>query len=54
MIIAQNGKVTLKVPVRSVDEKSNVVAKAAAVVGDSNVTDEVKVACEEVTGTQGK
>jgi hyperosmotically inducible protein len=43
-IITQGGKVTLKGPVRSEDEKSNVAAKAAAVVGDGNVTNQVTVA----------
>jgi osmotically-inducible protein OsmY len=43
-IIAQDGKVTLKGPVRSEDEKTNVASKAAAVAGDSNVTNELTVA----------
>jgi hyperosmotically inducible periplasmic protein len=43
-IIAQDGKVTLKGPVRSEDEKTNIASKAAAVAGDSNVTNELKVA----------
>ncbi len=43
-IIAQNGKVTLKGPVRSEEEKGNVAAKAAAVAGDNNVTNELTVA----------
>jgi hyperosmotically inducible protein len=42
-IITQGGKVTLKGPVRSEDEKSNVAAKAVAVVGDGNVTNQVTV-----------
>jgi hyperosmotically inducible periplasmic protein len=42
-VIAQDGKVTLKGPVRSDDEKSAVVAKAAQVVGPSNVSDEMTV-----------
>jgi hyperosmotically inducible periplasmic protein len=42
-VIAQDGKVTLKGPVRSDDEKSAVVAKAAQVVGPSNVNDEMTV-----------
>jgi hyperosmotically inducible periplasmic protein len=37
-IIAQDGKVTLRGPVRSENEKSDVEAKAAAVVGEKNVT----------------
>jgi hyperosmotically inducible periplasmic protein len=43
-IITQDGKVTLKGPVRSDDEKANVEAKAATVVGASNVTSEIQVA----------
>jgi hyperosmotically inducible periplasmic protein len=43
-IIAQGGKVTLKGPVRSDDEKANVEAKAAAVVGAANVTSQIEVA----------
>jgi osmotically-inducible protein OsmY len=42
-IIVQNGKVTLKGPVRSDDEKSSVAAKAAAVAGDNNITNELTV-----------
>ena len=42
-IIAQDGKVTLRGPVRSEDEKANIAAKAAAVAGDSNVTNELTV-----------
>jgi osmotically-inducible protein OsmY len=43
-IITQDGKVTLKGPVRSEDEKSNIGAKAAAVAGDGNVTNQIDVA----------
>lgn len=43
-IIAQDGKVTLKGPVRSEDEKASVEAKAAAVVGVTNVTSQIEVA----------
>jgi hyperosmotically inducible protein len=43
-IIAQDGKVALKGPVRSEDEKTNIASKAAAVAGDSNVTNELTVA----------
>jgi hyperosmotically inducible protein len=43
-IIAQNGAVTLKGPVRSADEKASVMGKAVAVVGDkSKVTDQISV-----------
>jgi hypothetical protein len=43
-IITEDGKVTLKGPVRSEKEKSDVEAKAAAVAGDGNVTSEIEVA----------
>ncbi len=42
-IIAQDGKVTLRGPVQSEDEKSNVEAKAAAVVGEGNLTSQIEV-----------
>lgn len=42
-IISQDGKVTLKGPVRSDDEKTNIEAKAAAVVGADNVTSQLEV-----------
>jgi hyperosmotically inducible protein len=43
-IIAQNGKVTLRGPVRSEDEKNNLQAKAVAVAGDGNVVNQLEVA----------
>jgi hyperosmotically inducible protein len=43
-IITQDGKVTLRGPVRSEDEKSNVEAKAVSVAGQDNVTDELEIA----------
>jgi hyperosmotically inducible protein len=43
-IITQNGKVTLKGPVRSDDEKSNIEAKAAAVAGAGNVENDLTIA----------
>jgi osmotically-inducible protein OsmY len=42
-VISQNGKVTLKGPVRSDDEKSAVLTKATQVAGQSNVNDEMTV-----------
>ncbi len=43
-IISQNGRVTLKGPVKSEDEKQSVIAKAVAVVGSADkVTDQVLV-----------
>jgi osmotically-inducible protein OsmY len=43
-IIAENGEVTLKGPVRSEDEKRAVEAKAAEVAGHRNVKSEISVA----------
>jgi hyperosmotically inducible periplasmic protein len=43
-IITQNGKVTLRGPVRSEEEKNNIQSKAAAVAGDENVINHLKVA----------
>ena len=43
-IITQNGKVTLRGPVRSEDERNNLQAKAVAVAGTENVTNELEIA----------
>jgi|ERR1700683_1898004 len=43
-IISQDGKVTLKGPVRSDDEKNSIVAKATEIAGDGNVTDQIEIA----------
>ena len=43
-IITQDGKVTLRGPVRSEDEKNNLQAKAAAIAGDANVINELEIA----------
>lgn len=43
-IITRDGKVTLRGPVRSEDEKSNLQAKAAEVAGQDNVTNQLEVA----------
>ena len=43
-IITQDGKVTLKGPVRSDDEKTSIEAKAASVAGADNVIDRLTVA----------
>jgi hyperosmotically inducible periplasmic protein len=43
-IIAQDGKVTLRGPVRSEDEKNNLQAKAVAVAGDGNVMNQLDIA----------
>jgi osmotically-inducible protein OsmY len=42
-IITQDGKVTLKGPVRTGDEKSFIEAKANAIAGDGNVTSQIEV-----------
>jgi hyperosmotically inducible periplasmic protein len=43
-IVTRDGKVTLKGPVRSEDEKKIVEAKAADVAGATNITNQVSVA----------
>ena len=43
-IISQDGKVTLRGPVRSEEEKNNIEAKAVAVAGQGNVTDQLEIA----------
>jgi hyperosmotically inducible protein len=43
-IVTQDGKVTLRGPVRSDDEKTNLEAKAVSVAGQDNVTDLLEVA----------
>jgi osmotically-inducible protein OsmY len=42
-IITQNGRVTLKGPVRSEDEKKTVEAKATEVAGENKVTSELDI-----------
>jgi hyperosmotically inducible protein len=43
-IITQEGKVTLKGPVRSEAEKNNIATKAVMVAGDTNVDNQLDVA----------
>jgi hyperosmotically inducible periplasmic protein len=43
-IITRDGKVTLKGPVRTEDEKTGIGAKAAAIAGADNVTNQLMVA----------
>jgi hyperosmotically inducible protein len=43
-IITQDGKVTLKGPVRNQDEKSRIEEKAAAIAGNDNVTSQLQIA----------
>jgi osmotically-inducible protein OsmY len=42
-VITQDGKVTLKGPVRTDEEKTAIEGKAAAIAGESNVTSELAV-----------
>lgn len=42
-IISQHGKVTLKGPVHTEDEKKSIEAKATAIAGDGNVTNQITV-----------
>lgn len=43
-IITQDGKVTLKGPVRSEEERASIESKAVAIAGANNVTDQLDVA----------
>ena len=43
-IITQDGKVTLKGPVRTADEKASIEEKAAAIAGTDNVTSQIEIA----------
>ena len=43
-IIAEDGKVTLKGPVRTEDEKNAIEAKTKAVAGDGNVINQIEIA----------
>ncbi len=45
-IIAANGKVTLKGPVRSEEESQNIQTKATQVAGDGNVINQLSVKAE--------
>lgn len=42
-IISQNGKVTLKGPVRTEEEKKSIEQMATSVAGDGNVTNEITI-----------
>jgi len=46
-VISQHGKVTLKGPVRSEEEKKTVEQKATDVAGAGNVTDEITIKPEK-------
>jgi hyperosmotically inducible periplasmic protein len=45
--ITQDGKVTLRGPVRSEEEKSNLEEKAVSVAGQDNVTDQLEVTASQ-------
>lgn len=42
-VISEHGKVTLKGPVHSAEERKNIEAKAIEVAGDGNVTNQISV-----------
>jgi len=42
-VIAQNGKITLKGPVRSAEEKDSIEKKATEVAGAGNVTNQISI-----------
>jgi len=48
-IISQNGKVTLKGPVRSEEEKKTIEQKATDIAGAGNVTNEITIKPEKKT-----
>jgi hyperosmotically inducible periplasmic protein len=50
-IIARDGKVALKGPVRSDHEKTGLLSKATAMAGEENVTDEMDVAPPGILST---
>ena len=54
-MISQNGKVTLKGPVRSEEEKQTIEQKATEVAGAGNVTNEITVKPEkQIQGKSAK
>ncbi len=53
-VISQNGKVTLKGPVRSEEEKQAIEAKAVEVAGSGNVSNELTVKPEKSGGKKQK
>jgi osmotically-inducible protein OsmY len=50
-IISQHGKVTLKGPVRSEEEKKTVEQKAVEIAGDGNVTNDLTIKPEKKKAT---
>jgi osmotically-inducible protein OsmY len=53
-IIARNGKVTLKGPVHSEDEKKNIESKATDIAGAGNVTNQITVKGDAKASSEGK
>ena len=53
-VVAQNGTVTLRGPVRSEDEKRTIEQKAAEVAGAGNVKDEITVVSADASGKTSK
>jgi osmotically-inducible protein OsmY len=53
-VITQDGKVTLKGPVRSAEEKRSIEAKATEVAGAGHVTNQISVAPEKDKGDTAK
>ena len=51
-VIAQHGKITLKGPVNSEEEKTSVEAKAVEVAGAANVVNEIQVRVQKATTTR--
>ena len=52
-VIARNGRVTLKGPVRTTEEKKVVETKAAEVAGAANITNQLSVAPDAATKKAG-
>jgi len=53
-VISKNGKVTLKGPVRSEEEKQTVEQKATEVAGAGNVTNQITIKPEKSSSSKGK
>ena len=51
-VISEDGKVTLKGPVRSAEESKNIEAKAVEVAGSGNVTNKISVTGDKTTSTK--
>jgi hyperosmotically inducible protein len=52
-VIAQNGKVTLKGPVHTAEEKKSIEQKATELAGPGNVVNKITVTPEKKTQTKG-